>query len=124
MAKICKRCGHEIPEGKVNFDIVYEPVSSKGKNANESLYAMKKVTLCLFCMEAFERFMRNQPTTSVRKSNCRKNINIQFKTPDKTGVNIAVPEIHTPEMNEVNINIDPEIIRRQNFIQAFNKENK
>lgn len=124
MSKICKRCGHDIPNGKVSFDIMYEPVA--GKNNTESI--MKKETLCLFCAEAFERFMRNQPTTSVWKGNNKKKDNTYPKQKDIKPMNSDRPKFtYKPEFiykDNPEVVVDPEIIKRQEFVQNFNKENR
>lgn len=123
MSKICKRCGHDIPDGKVSFDIMYEPVA--GKNNTESI--MKKGTLCLFCAEAFERFMRNQPTTSVWKGNNKKKDNTYPNQKDIKQMNSDRPKFVYPSdfihKDTSNVVVDPEIIKRQEFVQEFNKEN-
>ena len=123
MSKICRRCGHDIPDGKVSFDIMYEPVA--GKNNTESI--MKKGTLCLFCAEAFERFMRNQPTSSVWKGNNKKKDNTYPKQKDIKSMNSDRPKFVYPSdfihKDTSNVVVDPEIIKRQEFVQQFNKEN-
>lgn len=126
MEKICKRCGHVIPEGRLSFDIMYEPVSEK-KNYD---CVAKKVTLCLFCAEAFERFMRNQPTNTVRsgrpKNNSFKsnmgnirsmNVNIHHDVKANAG------RVYIPD-GKVNAYVDPEVVKRQEIVQEFNKECK
>lgn len=61
----CKRCGHEIPEGRKCYNIIYEKVHSDN--------SMVQVPMCRFCQESFERFLRNEPTVSVYKNKPKKN---------------------------------------------------
>lgn len=61
----CKRCGHEIPEGRKYYSIIYETVHKENM--------MIQVPMCRFCQEAFERFLRNEPTVSVYKNKPKKN---------------------------------------------------
>lgn len=61
----CKRCGHEIPERCKYYSIIYEKVHSDN--------TMVQVPMCRFCQEAFERFLRNEPTVSVYKNKPKRN---------------------------------------------------
>lgn len=55
---VCFRCGHQIPEGRKSFQIIYESKNHPG--------SMSNISLCLFCREAFDRFLINEPTTKVK----------------------------------------------------------
>ena len=102
MSKICKRCGHDIPDGKVSFDIMYEPVA--GKNNAESI--MKKVW----------------------KGNNKKKDNTYPKQKDIKPMNSDRPKFVYPSdfihKDNSSVAVDPEIIKRQEFVQKFNKENE